>query len=1082
MTTPIGIDELPGPHGLPWLGNLFDIDTHNPLDGFVALAREYGPIYRLSLPMGTRVMVSGADLVDDLCDDSRFDKQVGAGLGTLRGGVAGSGLFTSATDDPLWQRAHNILMAPFGQQAMREYVPRMLDIAGQLTDKWARLNPGDEVNVSVDMTALTLDTIALCGFDYRFNSFYRETPHPFVAAMVRSLAQAQKSARRLPIQRRLDIQAKRRTQEDQEYMQTLVQGLISDRRRRGSDADNTDLLGRMLDGVDPKSGLGLPDENIVAQCLTFLIAGHETTSGLLSFALYFLVKHPEFADRARAEVDEVLGSDPRPGYEQIRRLTHVSRVLDETLRLWPTAPMFTRAPREDELLAGRYEIPAGTGLSVLIQALHRDPAVWGEDPDTFDPDRFTPERKQALPPNSYKPFGTGMRACIGRQFAMQEATLVLGMLLQRFEFDDHRDYRLHTRTALTVKPDEFYIRVRPRAGHSLAAPAPAGTGSTASGPTATGPTATAAPAESAAAGTGHGTPLLILFGSNLGTAEGIANKLAREAAERGFRVTVGALDDHVDAARTTPSLVVVCSSYNGLPPENAERFAAALRDPSLPDDACPAVRYSVFGCGDTDWAATYQAVPAFLDTELERHGAQRFHPRGAGDAHGDFDAQYRQWHSALWSDLESALDLPSSAVTPADGGGLSISIVNRQLANPVVLSYRAVPARVRANRELVGDGAAVAEPRSTRHVEVALPDGMDYHAGDHLGVLPRNSVELIRRVMWRFTLDAGMYLTIAADHGTHTHLPVDEPTPLLGILGSCVELQACATRADVEVLAEYTDDPGQRAELQGLLTDERYRDEVALPNVSVLDLLERFPACTVPFEKYLDMLPPLQPRYYSISSSPSTDPGTCSLTTGVLRAPGRSGDRPFAGVCSNYLADMAPNSTIFVFRRRPTIPFQPPADPGVPMIMVGAGTGLAPFRGFLQERAAQRARTGSAARSLLFFGCRCPGYDDIYADELASYASSADVGVHVAYSRQPRDGRRYAQDEMLAHQDEIWDLVGQGASIFVCGNARTLAPGVRAALTRIAAGKRGCSADEAQTWLSGLRTEHRFLEDIWGGS
>ncbi len=137
--------------------------------------------------------------------------------------------------------------------------------------------------------------------------------------------------------------------------------------------------------------------------------------------------------------------------------------------------------------------------------------------------------------------------------------------------------------------------------------------------------------------------------------------------------------------------MVVCSSYNGLPPENAERFAAALRDPSLPDDACPAVRYSVFGCGDTDWAATYQAVPTFLDTELERHGAQRFHPRGAGDAHGDFDAQYRQWHSALWSDLESALDLPSSAVTPADGGGLSISIVNRQLANPVVLSYRAVP-------------------------------------------------------------------------------------------------------------------------------------------------------------------------------------------------------------------------------------------------------------------------------------------------------------------------------------------------------------------------------------------------------
>ncbi|MGV9743951.1 bifunctional cytochrome P450/NADPH--P450 reductase [Rhodococcus zopfii] len=1073
MTTPIGLDDLPGPHGLPWLGNLLDIDTHSPIDGFIALAREYGPIYKLSLPMGTRVMVSGADLVDDLCDDTRFDKQVGAGLGALRNSVAGSGLFTSATDDPLWHRAHNILMAPFSQQAMRDYVPRMLDIAGQLMDKWSRLNPGDEVNVPVDMTALTLDTIALCGFDYRFNSFYRETPHPFVAAMVRSLAQAQKRARQLPIQRRLDIQAKRRAQEDQEYMQTLVQGLISERRRRGSDADNTDLLGRMLEGVDPKSGLGLPDENIVAQCLTFLIAGHETTSGLLSFALFFLVKHPEIADRARAEVDEVLGSDPQPGYEQIRRLTYVTQILDETLRLWPTAPMFTRAPRQDEILAGRYAIPAGTGLSVIIQALHRDPAVWGDDADTFDPDRFTPERKQALPPNAYKPFGSGMRACIGRQFAMQEATLVLGMLLQRFEFEDHRDYQLHTRTALTVKPDEFYIRVRPRAGHTLGTAAPVAAD--------TAPTPEP-DAEPAAPGAGHGTPLTILFGSNLGTAEGIANKLAREGTERGFRVTVGTLDDHIDAARTASSLIVVCSSYNGMPPENAEQFVAALREPSLPDDAYSAVRYTVFGCGDTDWAATYQAVPTLIDTELERHGAQRIRPRGAGDAHGDFDAQYRQWHSELWSDFETALDLPSAAVAPPDGGGMSISIVNRQLANPVVLSYRAVPARVRVNRELVRDGATVPEPRSTRHVEVALPEGMDYRAGDHLGVLPRNSVDLIRRVMWRFGLDAGMYLTIVANPGTHTHLPVDESTPLLGILGSCVELQACATRSDIEVLAEYTEDPEQRAELLDLLDDEQYRDEVALPNVSVLDLLERFPACTVPFEKYLDLLPPLQPRYYSISSSPATDPATCSLTTGVLRAPARGDGRPFAGVCSNYLADMAPNSTIFVFRRRPTIPFYPPSDPSVPMIMIGAGTGLAPFRGFLQERATQKTRSGSVARSLLFFGCRCPGYDDIYSDELESYASSADVGVHIAYSRQPREGRRYAQDEMLAHQDEIWDLIGQGASIFVCGNARTLAPGVRAALSQIVAGKRGCSVDEAQTWLSGMRAEHRFLEDIWGGS
>ena len=133
----------------------------------------------------------------------------------------------------MWRRAHNILMAPFSQQAMRGYLPRMVDIAGQLVDKWSRLNPDDEVNIPQDMTALTLDTIALCGFDYRFNSLYRDTPHPFVAAMVRNLAERQKQAKELPIQRKLRIQARRQDKEDQEFQVNLVKGLMADRRRLG---------------------------------------------------------------------------------------------------------------------------------------------------------------------------------------------------------------------------------------------------------------------------------------------------------------------------------------------------------------------------------------------------------------------------------------------------------------------------------------------------------------------------------------------------------------------------------------------------------------------------------------------------------------------------------------------------------------------------------------------------------------------------------------------------------------------------------------------------------------------------------
>jgi cytochrome P450/NADPH-cytochrome P450 reductase len=1073
------IDQLPGPHAVPFLGNLLDLNTPNPMDKLIEWGREFGPIYRLQVPGNDRVVVSGADLVEEICDDARFGKQLGAGLKAGQEGQTSQGLFTSETADPMWRRAHNILMAPFSQQAMRGYLPRMIDIAGQLVDKWARLNPDDEVDVPADMTALTLDTIALCGFDYRFNSLYRDTPHPFVAAMVRNLLERQKEAKELPIQRKLRIQARRQSREDQEFQVNLVKGLMADRRRLGAAADNTDLLGLMLTGVDKQSGLTLPDDNIVAQCLTFLVAGHETTSGLLSFAVYFLMKNPTLAARARAEADEVLGGDAEPGYEQIHRLTYIRQILDETLRLWPTAPMFTRTPLQDTVVGGRYAFPKDTGLSILVPMLHRDRSVWGDDAEEFNPDRFQAERFTAVPPTAYRPFGTGLRACIGRQFALQEATLVLGLLIQRFEFIDHRNYQLHTKSTLTVKPADLWIKLRPRTDRPLRVTIPASS---------VGVQQVAAQQQSAGmrpASSGHGTPLLVLFGSNLGTAEGIANRLGREGTERGYQVTVAALDDHGPELPPQGAVLIVCSSYNGEPPENATAFLAALGEQALAAEAFAGVSYTVFGCGDTDWAATYQAVPKLLDRGLEEHGARRIHPRGEGNANGDFDDQYRSWHADLWTDVAAALQLPSEPAAQAPGGPrLSISIVNRQLTNPVILSYEATPALITRNVELTANGSPGS--RSTRHVDIALPAGMHYRAGDHLGVLPRNSLALIRRVMSHFRLDAGMYLTIAATSGAHTHLPIDEPAPLLGILGSCVELQAGATRADIDILAEHTPDPEQQAELRSLTGDDsesraRYRTMVREPGLSVLDLLERYPACRLPFPVFLDLLPALAPRYYSISSSPVLNPQSCSVTEGVLHAPARCGVGDFDGVCSTYLQGLEPGSTIFVFARQPTIPFRPPADPAVPMIMVGAGTGLAPFRGFLQERAEQKANGATLAPSVLFFGCRTPA-DRLYADELDTFEKSADVLVYTAFSRQPVDGRKYAQHVMLAHQDECWDLIDRGGQVFVCGNARTLAPGVRSALQQIYAVKTGSAAAAAEEWLAGLRREHRYLEDIWGAN
>jgi cytochrome P450/NADPH-cytochrome P450 reductase len=207
----------------------------------------------------------------------------------------------------------------------------------------------------------------------------------------------------------------------------------------------------------------------------------------------------------------------------------------------------------------------------------------------------------------------------------------------------------------------------------------------------------------------------------------------------------------------------------------------------------------------------------------------------------------------------------------------------------------------------------------------------------------------------------------------------------------------------------------------------------------------------------------------------------CSITTGVLRGPARSGTGEFAGVCSTYLESNAPNSTVFAFVREPTIAFRPPDDPQLPMIMIGAGTGLAPFRGFMQERAAQQASGASVATSLLFFGCRTSEDDYLYADELRGYEADGVVKVDAVFSREGSPERRYVQDAIIQRADDVWDLIDkQRANIYVCGNANTMAPGVRTALIQVFRMKSGVSTD-GNTWLAGLRADERFLEDIWGG-
>ena len=335
------LDPIPQPPRTMLLGNLLALGTTAPIQDMMRLAREYGPIYWLDMMGKPVVVVSGFSLVDELCDETRFDKSVRARCA----GCAPSPATASSPRTPTsrtGREAHNILLPNFGQRAMQGYHPMMLDIAEQLVLKWERLNADDEIDVTHDMTSLTLDTIGLCGFGYRFNSFYRDSNHPFVDAMIGALG-ASMETRGLPLesfdQEGPGAPAPRRHPLHERDGGPHHPGAAA--RAATTWRGKPDLLSCMLSGVDRKSGRAArrPQHPLPGHHLPDRGARDDQRAALVRALL-------PAAEPGRAG-PRLRGGRPRararirpcpPTYAQVNQLTYLGQVLKESLRLWPTAP------------------------------------------------------------------------------------------------------------------------------------------------------------------------------------------------------------------------------------------------------------------------------------------------------------------------------------------------------------------------------------------------------------------------------------------------------------------------------------------------------------------------------------------------------------------------------------------------------------------------------------------------------------------------------------------------------------------------------------------------------------------------
>lgn len=616
--------------------------------------------------------------------------------------------------------------------------------------------------------------------------------------------------------------------------------------------------------------------------------------------------------------------------DHLSRLPYLTAVLRESLRLSPTAPSIGLTAKADTVVGGKYPVKAGTPIVALFPMIHRDVAAYGEDAEEFKPERMLDaefERRNNQYPNCWKPFGNGMRACIGRPFAWQEALLVLAMLLQNFNFSmEDASYQLQIKQTLTIKPKDFYMRAHLRNGVSATSLERALASTTLNEP----PPTNGAPAirkEKAA----KGKPIGIYYGSNTGTCEALANRLASDAANHGFRAD---LVETLDAARENvpvdKPIVIITASYEGQPADNAAHFVNWVG--TLKENEMKEVSYAVFGCGHRDWAKTFHRIPKYLDNTLEKRGATRLVEMGGTDAaRGDIFTDFETWEDqVLWPALHEKYGL-----SEVEGEGSLETTLDVEITTPrsTILRQDVREARVEEVETLSGTGVA-----AKKHIEISLPSDMTYSAGDYLAILPLNPKENIHRAMKYFGLSWDSMLTITSEGPTT--LPTDTPVSASDLLGAYIELAQPASKRNILALVDATRDDGTSKELTWL-SDEAFTEEITTKRVSVLDLLERFPSVSLPLGIFLKMQPPMRVRQYSISSSPLWNPNNVTLTYSVVDQPALSGQGRYVGVASNYLANLAVGDKLHVNVRASHQAFHLPKDSkNVPVIMIAAGTGM----------------------------------------------------------------------------------------------------------------------------------------------
>jgi sulfite reductase (NADPH) flavoprotein alpha-component len=535
-------------------------------------------------------------------------------------------------------------------------------------------------------------------------------------------------------------------------------------------------------------------------------------------------------------------------------------------------------------------------------------------------------------------------------------------------------------------------------------------------------------------------PLTILFGSQTGTAERLAKLAAKEAGKHGFAAIV------MDMVKFSPAklaqeknVLIITSTYgDGDPPDNAKTLHAALHAPDAP--RLTGLRFSVCGLGDTNYIQFCQCGKNF-DAQLEKLGGTRASARMDCDL--DYEGKFGTWLNAALTALGTTSPA-AEVVEPGPPGSTSPATTIPVETTSGHSRKNPFQAPLLCSRVLNATGSA----KEVRHVEFSLEgSGLVYETGDALGVFPQNCPELVAELLTALGCDGEEAVpvpngsTTSLRHALTAHYDLGKPSPEL-----------------VSRFAAPTSGGGAAT---------------AMVVLHIIDVVLARPETRLAPVDFVRLLRPLQPRLYSISSSLRAHPGQVHLTVGAVRYEAHG--RARHGVCSTFLADRCATGTavpVYVHSNRV---FKLPSDPATPIIMVGPGTGIAPFRAFLQERRA----TGAKGKNWLFFGDQRETTDFLYRDEFLAWQRDGHlVRLDLAWSRDQTE-KIYVQHRMIEQAAELYSWLEVGAYFYVCGDASRMAKDVDAALQKIVERAGGKSPAQAADYVQSLQAAKRYARDVY---